>query len=63
VETIKATTDGNGFAYLEVEPAKDYRVSVELEVPRDPGCSYKASGWVSSANPEIVITLDRKTCS
>lgn len=63
LDTITTSTDKDGVAYLKVEAAKDYRVSVELDLPSDPGCSYKATSWVSSANPDVVITLDRKVCT
>lgn len=63
LDTITTSTDKDGLAYLKVKAAKDYRVSVELELPGDPGCSYKATSWVSSANPDVVITLDRKVCT
>ncbi len=63
VDTIETETDRSGIAYLEVEPTKDYRVEVELELPADPGCSYVGSSWVSSANPAVTITLDRKVCT
>ena len=62
-DPIETQTDGKGVAYLSVEPAKDYRVEVELALPSDPGCSYVGGSWVSSANPEVTITLDRKVCT
>ena len=63
LDVINTSTDGAGIAYITVKETKDYWVNAELEVPSDPGCSYVASTWVSSANPEVELKLTQKRCA
>jgi hypothetical protein len=63
VDFTEGITDGEGYAYLEVRQAEEYRVSARLDLPSEPRCAWVASGWVNSDRIGIKLQLEKKVCS
>lgn len=63
IDSKEASTDGEGFAYLELMQAQEYRVSARLELPNERGCAWVASTWVNTTRPDTKMKLSEKICS
>ncbi len=63
VDFTQGITDGEGYAYLELRPAEEYRVSARLDLPAETGCAWVASGWVNSDRTGTKLQLERKVCT
>lgn len=63
VDLKQGITDGEGYAYLELRPAEEYRVSARLDLPGEAGCALVASGWVNSNRLGTKLQLEKKVCS